>query len=188
MYRAVAWAMLRAGIDPAIHAEMAQLVSTLDLQFQGPTILLNGEDITDAIRLPQVTVAVRPVADNAAVRRQLSEWQRQIASQGDTVTEGRDQGTVVFPAAECKIFLTASPEQRAQRRYLELKQRGESVSYDEILQQQNERDAQDARRPFGAMRKAPDAVEVCTDDRTLDEVLDELEQLVRRRALPGGRP
>jgi cytidylate kinase len=182
MYRAVAWAMLRAGIDFQDQAAMERLVAALDLQICEQQVLLNGEDITIAIRSPEVTRAVRPVADNVVVRQKLSEWQRQFAQQGDTVTEGRDQGTVVFPEAECKIFLTASPQQRAERRYRELTQRGESVTYDEILTQQNERDAQDAGRSFGAMVKAPDAVEVCTDDRSIEEVLDQLEKLVRRRA------
>lgn len=182
MYRAVAWAMLQAGIDSKDQAAMERLVATLELHIKEQQVLLDGEDITTAIRSPEVTRAVRPVADNIAVRQTLSEWQRQFAHQGDTVTEGRDQGTVVFPEAECKIFLTASPQQRAERRYRELRQRGESVTYDEILRQQNERDAQDAGRSFGAMVKAPDAIEVCTDDRTIEDVLDEIEQLVRRRA------
>ena len=184
MYRAVAWVMLRNDIDPSDQVAVERLLTMLDLQLCGQTVILNGEDITAAIRSPEVTRAVRPVADNVAVRRQLSEWQRQFASQGNTVTEGRDQGTVVFPEAECKIFLTASPQQRAQRRYRELKQRGETVSYEEILTQQNQRDAQDAGRSFGAMVKAPDAIEVCTDDQTIEQVLDRLEHVVRRRATP----
>ena len=134
-----------------------------------------------AIRTTEVSAAVHLAADNVQVRQRLVELQRQIASGRDTVTEGRDQGTVAFPNAECKIFLTASREERARRRWEEIVARGEPVTFEEVLAQQNERDERDATRPVGALIKAIDAVEVCTDGLSLDEVVDRLEQIVRER-------
>ena len=144
--------------------------------------LLNGEDVSAAIRTSEVSAAVYLAADNVAVRERLVELQRQIAGSRDTVTEGRDQGTVAFPQAECKIFLTASPEERARRRLAELAARGEPITLDEVLAQQADRDRRDAARPVGALVKAADAVEVWTDGLTPEEVVDRLEVIVRARA------
>ncbi len=107
--------------------------------------------------------------------------QRDIVNGRDFVTEGRDQATVVFPDAKCKIFLTASEEIRAQRRYEDLIARGETVSLSEVLRKQRERDDRDERREIGGLRKAADSVEVCTDGLSPDEVVDQLETLVRSR-------
>jgi cytidylate kinase len=109
----------------------------------------------------------------------LAQRQREYGAAGSIVSEGRDQGTDVFPHADCKIYLTASPEERARRRLLEMEQRGEPVSFEELLQQQNRRDEQDASREVGPLRKADDAVEVCTDGLSEDQTLARLEALVR---------
>ena len=109
MYRAVAWAALRRGIDVRDTAALDSLIPQLELNLRGTHVLLNGEDVTHQIRTPEVTHAVRFAADSVPVRQFLSKLQRQIADAGSIVTEGRDQGTVVFPDADCKIFLTASP-------------------------------------------------------------------------------
>jgi len=124
---------------------------------------------------------VRFVADNQRVRKNLVALQRRIVANDDVVTEGRDQGTVAFPNAECKIFLTASSEERAKRRWLELKERGESISLDEVLAQQNVRDRQDESRHVGRLVRADDAIEVSTDGMTLDQVVDRLEEIVRSK-------
>jgi cytidylate kinase len=142
-------------------------------------VLLNGMDVTAQIRTSEVSAAVYLAADNPRVRARLVDLQRQIAGAQDTVTEGRDQGTVAFPNAECKIFLTASPEERARRRHAELTARGEKVSLGEVLTQQTERDRRDAVRPVGALIKADDAIEVLTDGLTSDEVVSRLEEVVR---------
>ena len=181
MYRAVAWAVLQSGVDPHDERALAELLATLELQLEDSAVVLNGTDISDPIRAPHVTAAVRPIADSLVVRRWASHLQRQWAAQGDTVTEGRDQGTDVFPGAECKIYLTASPDVRAQRRLRQLQQRGERVSLEQVLAQQNRRDAEDVQRPVGALRKAADAIEVSTDHLTQQEVLERLEELVRQR-------
>jgi cytidylate kinase len=155
------------------------MAERLTLKLDGPRTWLDGEEITSAIRTPEVSAAVHLAADNVAVRRRLVELQRAIVDSRDTVTEGRDQGTVAFPHAECKIFLTASAEERARRRQAELAARGEEISYEDVLAQQRERDARDAARSVGALVKAADAVEVLTDGLTPDQVVERLEKIVR---------
>jgi CMP/dCMP kinase len=181
MYRAVALAALRRGLGQGDEVAIADLAEHLAIDFDGRRTLLGGEDVSDQIRTSEVSAAVYLAADNVAVRQRLVELQRQIAAQGDTVTEGRDQGTVAFPHAECKIFLTASAEERARRRHAELTARGERVSYDEILAQLTDRDHRDAHRPVGALRKAEGAIEVITDGLTPEQVVDRLEHIVREK-------
>jgi cytidylate kinase len=111
--------------------------------------------------------------------------QREMAGSGDVVAEGRDQGTVAFPHAECKIFLTATPGERARRRVRDLEARGETASFDEVLAAQNERDRRDSIRPVGPLVRAADAVEVITDRLSPDEVVDRLEAVIRQKQ-PGG--
>jgi cytidylate kinase len=185
MYRAVALVALRRGLGDEDAAEIARLAHDLAIDFDGVRTLVDGEDVSAPIRTPEVTVAVYLAADNVPVRERLVELQRSIAGGRDIVTEGRDQGTVAFPDAECKIFLTASREERAKRRCDELLTRGEAATYEEVLVQQDARDARDARREVGALRKAADAVEFSTDGLSLEQVVDRLEALVhaRRRAL-----
>lgn len=179
MYRAVALAALRAGLGDNDADRIADLAEKLSLVFLEDRVLLNGADVTAQIRTSEVAAAVYLAADNPRVRARLVDLQRQIAGSQDTVTEGRDQGTVAFPNAECKVFLTASPEERARRRHAELTARGEKVSLEEVLTQQTERDRRDAIRPVGALVKAADAIEVLTDGLTSDEVVARLEETVR---------
>jgi cytidylate kinase len=181
MYRAVTLAALRRGLGDDDASAIAQLASEATIEVAGARTLLNGEDVTSAIRTSDVSAAVHLAADNIAVRRRLVELQRQIAADVDTVTEGRDQGTVAFPSAECKIFLTASRQERARRRCEELQARGEAITLDDVLAQQADRDRRDAERPVGPLLKAVDAIEFCTDGLTLDEVVDRLEAIVRER-------
>jgi cytidylate kinase len=184
MYRAVALAALRRGWGDNDADQIAQLAQELVIDFDGTRTLLGGEDVSQAIRTSEVSAAVYLAADNIAVRRRLVELQQQIGANRDLVTEGRDQGTVAFPQAECKIFLTASPTERARRRYEELQSRGEPTTFDEVLAQQNLRDKRDATRPVGALLKAVDAVEVCTDGLTLEQVVERLEGIVRANQCP----
>jgi cytidylate kinase len=137
--------------------------------------------VTDAIRRFEIATATHFAADNPAVRAQLVLWQRAAAQGSDVVTEGRDQGTVVFPNAECKIFLTADERERARRRHLDLLARGEDIPFDEVLANQQLRDRRDASRPVGALVKADDALEVCTDGLTPDQVISQLEEIVRSK-------
>jgi len=177
MYRAVALAALRRGLDWDVPDDLAQLARKLDIRTFGERILLDGEDVTEAVRTSEVTAVTRYAADNPQVREFLVELQRKLAGNDDVVTEGRDQGTVAFPGAECKIFLTASPAERARRRLCDLQTQGEPVTLEQVLAAQERRDREDATRAVGPLAPAADAVEVCTDGLSLDQVVARLKSL-----------
>jgi len=181
MYRAVTFAALRRELawdDPAALAEFAR---PLKIEVSDDRVLLDGEDVTKAIRTVSVTTATHFAADNPTVREHLVGLQRLSAGRDHVVTEGRDQGTVVFPHAECKIFLTASPHERARRRLADLTARGEQTTFEEVLAQQNLRDERDASRSVGPLKPADDAVLVSTDGLHPTAVVDRLEALVRAK-------
>jgi cytidylate kinase len=178
MYRAVALAALRRGLDWDTPDDLARLARKLDIRTLGERILLDGEDVTEAVRTSEVTAVTRYAADNARVREFLVELQRKLAGNDDVVTEGRDQGTVAFPRAECKIFLTASPAERARRRVLDLQSQGEPVTLEQVLAAQERRDREDATRTVGPLAPAADAVTVYTDGLSLDQVVAKLESLI----------
>jgi cytidylate kinase/pantoate ligase/cytidylate kinase len=181
MYRAVALAGLRRGVDWERPEELAGLARQLDIRWDGTRLRLDGEDVSAAIRTPELTALVRHAAGNRGVREHLVGLQRQAAMGVDIVTEGRDQGTLVFPDAQCKIFLTASPAERARRRVAELQARGQTASLAEVLAQQTRRDREDEGRDWGRLAKAADAVDVVTDGLTVEQVVDGLERIVRQR-------
>jgi cytidylate kinase len=184
MYRAVTLAALRANCDRADQTALGQLMAGLRLDMPPGRVVLNGEDVTALIRTPEITGASGAIASSPVVRRQLVAWQRQIATEGDFVCEGRDQGTIVFPDALCKFFLFADPVERARRRHAELTARGETVSFDEVLQAQQERDARDAARNIAPMVPAHDAVQFDTTPFSPEEVVERMEQEVRKRMPP----
>lgn len=181
MYRAVTLAGLRRGIDWDDEAALALLAAEVELRLTDDCIFLDGEDVTALIRTSEITALTRHAADNRQVRLLLVDLQRELAAGEDVVAEGRDQATVAFPGAECKIYLTASDEVRAVRRLHDLVVRGEQVTLAEVLEKQRERDRNDLDRQFGGLRKAPDSIEINTDGMSPTEVLDRLEQLVRTR-------
>ncbi len=180
MYRAVTWAALQQGIDPADESALVQLISHLRYDVDQDRIRVDGVDVTQEIRDPAVARAVSQVAAHPAVREHLVRWQRELARGRSIVTEGRDQGTVVFPDADVKIFLTASAEERARRRVAQWKEQGIQADYQEVLREQQRRDALDSSRPVGALKRANDAIEVDTDGRTVAEVVESIVELVRR--------
>lgn len=188
MYRAVALAALERQIDLSDAAEVEALASAITLDVTDDTVLLDGRDVSQAIRTPEVTAAIHHVADNPTVRGILVDLQRRLGGLRDTVTEGRDQGTVAFPHAQCKIFLTASPEERARRRVQDLAARGVAATYEEILAQQNERDRRDSTRAVGRMLQTPEMVELVTDGLSPAEVIHRLEEIVRTRMTQLGSP
>src|SRR5262245_25889752 len=147
MYRAVTWAAKERGLDLTDADGLARLVRDIRVELVGDRVLVDGRDVTKEIRTFEITTAIQYAADNPAVRAQLVEWQRAAANNYDVVTEGRDQGTVVFPQAECKIFLTADEQERAERRYKDLVSKGESVTFDQVLSAQQTRDERDRSRP-----------------------------------------
>jgi len=178
MYRAVTWHCQQRQIPLSDSAAVEQAARSMSLQLAANQVKVNGQDVSHAIRTPEVTQESRFVAANNAVRAYLVELQRQFAEGRDVVTEGRDQGTVAFPHAECKFYLVADPRERALRRQRELAERGQHVSLEELLEQQTQRDARDSQREFGTMRAADDARVVDTSRLSLDEVVQHLEQAV----------
>jgi cytidylate kinase len=181
MYRAVTLAALRAGIDLGDQQALGELLKTLRLELPPGRVWLNGEDVTQAIRTGAVTKASGLIADSPVVRRRLVELQRAIAEGRDFVTEGRDQGTIVFPNAACKFFLKADATERARRRQRDMAARGEIVSFEEVLRAQEERDARDAARHIAPMVPAADAIILDSTKLTLEQVVERMKQEVRSR-------
>jgi len=181
MYRAVTLAAVRCDLDWDDPAALAELARQLRIELDEDRVLLDGEDVTQQIRSLAITSATHYAANNPAVRAHLVQLQRQAAGTDNVVTEGRDQGTVAFPHAGCKIFLTASPAERARRRLHDLAAGDEQATFDEILRKQEERDRRDAARAVGPLVPAADAMHVDTDKLSADEVVDRLEALVRAR-------
>jgi cytidylate kinase len=180
MYRAVALAAVSRNL-PWDDSQVAQLAADISIEVTDDRVFLDGEDVTGQIRRSEITSVIHHVADNQQVRRHLVGLQRRIAAGSDIVTEGRDQGTVVFPHAECKIFLTASPGERALRRLQDLRARGEDMTLDEVLAEQNERDQRDSSRPIGGLLRAADAIELSTDGLKPHQVVDRLVAIVQRK-------
>ncbi|MGB9688541.1 (d)CMP kinase [Thermogutta sp.] len=180
MYRAVALAGYREGVNWQNDEQVRRLLQSIELRVEQDRVLLNGEDVSELIRSPEITRETSRAADVPLVREFLIVQQRAIASRESLVTEGRDQGTLVFPDARVKFFLVASPEERARRRWQDFKMKGIDTSYEKVLKELLERDEQDARRPFGALKKAPDAIEISTDGLSVDQVVDILLEHIRR--------
>jgi len=187
MYRVVALAGKRKGLDWDQPDDLAELARRIDLNVEDDRIYLDGEDVSEEIRTSAVTAVTRYAADNPQVRRRLVDLQRAAAAGKNIVTEGRDQGTVAFPNAECKIFLTASPEERARRRLSDLTAKGEPVTIEQVLAAQARRDEEDSSRAMGPLLPALDAIEFSTDGLTLDQVVEKLENIVRQREIVSGQ-
>lgn len=184
MYRAIALAVLEEGVGPDDGAAVERLARGLDVELvpsaAGNRVLLEGRDVTERIRAPEVSAAVSQVAALPGVRRRMVQLQRRLAAGGGVVMDGRDIGTVVFPDADVKVFLTASAEERARRRWLELRAAGHAPSLDNIRANIESRDRLDSTRDVAPLRKAEDAVEIDTTDKTVDEVVDQVLELVRK--------
>ena len=178
MYRAVALTALERGIPLDDSARIAMLAEEIRIEFRDGRVNVDGRDVSADIRTERITSATRPVADAPPVRDAMKRIQRKIAAGLDIVTEGRDQGSVVFPQAELKVFLTASPEERARRRYQEEVGRGQSPTLAAVLESQSRRDDADSSRPVGAMKQADDAVMLETDGLSADEVVQRLADMV----------
>ena len=187
MYRAVTWLIQERGVDAADAAAVQSQLDDLDLRLDCGSdgeqqVHINGQDVSVAIRSPQVTAQVSTVAAHACVRQALTAQQQAMGQRGGLVAEGRDIGTAVFPDAECKIFLTASVAERARRRAADLAQRGFPVpDLHELEAQIADRDHQDASRAFAPLRQAEDAVELVTDGMGVEAVIEALVDLVRCR-------
>lgn len=176
MYRSVAWKSIQCAIAPDDEAAVTALAASIDIAFEpdpagGQRVIVDGADASAAIREPEATRLSSPISAIPGVRRELVARQREMGAAGGVVMEGRDIGTVVFPGAEVKVFLTATDEERARRRWLELTQRGETVSLDDILRRQQERDARDSSRDDSPLRPAADANVVLSDGLSFEQVV-----------------
>ncbi len=181
MYRAVAWACVDRRIDLNDADAVSETVAEISIQFESERIVCNGRDVTTEIRSAEASHAASIVAAVPAVRLEMVRLQRESAAGHDYVTEGRDQGSEVFPDSECKFFLTADPKERAARRLLELQSRGQSGSMEEVLAQIIDRDERDRSRDIGPLIKADDAIEVDTSRKAIEQVVEYLEQTSRER-------
>ena len=183
MYRSVAWLALRQGVDLRDERAVASIAASASIEFvpansrQG--VVVNGTDVTEAIRTPEVSEAASVVSAHPAVRHAMVALQRRMGAEGGVVMEGRDIGTVVFPDAEVKVFLDASPEERARRRFKELVAKGVAVDYESLKKAEEERDRRDSTRAHSPLRRAPDAVVIDTTGLTVQEIVDRIVQLVR---------
>ncbi len=179
-YRAVALFLLQRQHDAALPDEaLAALLPHIRFEFRDPAYFLNGEEVTLALRQPEVSEMASRLAERGLVREFCSNWQRTHARGRHLVTEGRDQGTVVFPQADCKFFLTASAETRLERRHKELAQRGHHQSKEDLARVQRERDHRDSHRALAPLQPAPDAIHVDSTGLDIEQVVDLMEAHVR---------
>jgi cytidylate kinase len=181
MYRALTVAALRAGLDLESDEALGALAARVSVTLPRGRVLLDGEDVTAEVRGAEVSRASRYIADSPSVRRRLVELQREFAGENDVIAEGRDQGTVVFPDALRKFYLTASLEERARRRHAEHVARGESLTEKTVLDDLRLRDDLDAARAIAPMKPAPDATVIDTTGLSLDEVVARIERDVLER-------
>lgn len=185
LYRALGYAMIQKSIDLSdaekVEAHLPELKVELRYMDGAQHIFVNGEDVTDFIRTPQISMAASHVSAIPAVRRFLFELQRNTARENNVIMDGRDIGTVVLPDADVKIFLTASAEDRARRRFEELQEKEISDSYESVLEDMKKRDYNDSHRSTAPLKAAEDAVKVDTTGNTLDKSVAVLEELIKNK-------
>ena len=183
MYRAAALLIAKAGIDPADDSALEDFCRKLDIRLKNTdgrqTVIANGEDVTDQIRTPEMSLLTSRTSTLKPVRDALLKSQRLMGNGGGVVLEGRDIGTVVFPDAELKFYLSASAEERGKRRCEELSAKGEQVSLAETIADVVKRDRQDSNRDIAPLRQAEDAVAIDSSTLTADEVIDLMERIYR---------
>jgi cytidylate kinase len=189
LYRLLAFAARNHGVDLTNEEAMKVLAAHLDVQFvaladgQGQRIILEGEDVTDAIRNEQVGAGASQVAALPAVREALLQRQRAFLEMPGLVADGRDMGTVVFPEAPLKVFLTASAEERARRRYLQLKAKGDDVNLASLLDEIRARDERDIQRAVAPLKPAVDAIQLDSTELSIEQVLQQILSEVANRDL-----
>jgi CMP/dCMP kinase len=187
IYRCVALLALRGGVALDDDAKLGPLLNRLRMSFEFSgeeiRVMLDSEDVSTAIRTPEVSMAASKVSGRPAVRQGLLGLQRRLAleSERGAILEGRDIGTVVFPDADLKFFLEASADARARRRYQELSQKGVEISFDEVLSDQTKRDRDDSTRAVAPLRAAPDAIRMDSTQMPISEVVQAIENTIRER-------
>lgn len=185
MYRACALKAKKMGIDINDEESIRELLDDIDIRIENHNsknrIFLDGEDVSEDIRADDISALASAISAIPAVRYKMVELQRKMGEKGGVILDGRDIGTFVFPSAEVKFFLTASPEVRAKRRWLELKQKGINKDFSEVLADLVKRDNNDSQRALAPLKKADDAIEVDTSNMTIEEQTDYLYQIIRSR-------
>lgn len=184
MYRAITLLSIRHNVAPSDVEKLLELLQHAEIRLipvEGRNrVLLNGEDVTELIRLPEVSQRVSAVAQHARVRQVLVQIQRELAKEGAVVMDGRDIGTVVLPDADVKVFLVADPRVRATRRWEELQQKGYQIPFEQVYDELLARDHFDQTRTESPLRKAPDAIEIDTSQMCIDEVVDTILELCEK--------
>jgi cytidylate kinase len=182
MYRALALFVQRAAVPLTDDEALLRVCGGITIAFErnngGYRIFANGEDVSEAIRTPEISLLTSKLSARKVVRDILTRLQREMGKSGGVVLEGRDIGTVVFPDADVKFFLTASPEERGRRRYLELQAKGENVSLEQTIAEVVTRDEQDASREIAPLRRAADAIDIDSTGRSIDDVLARMEKII----------
>jgi len=187
MYRALAWKVLRDQIDIGNEQELQELLADTNINLSERegrvSVSLDGIEVTELIRAPEVSQMASKVSTLKPVRWRMLELQRAVEAQGGVVAEGRDIGTVVFPGAEVKIYLDASASERGRRRFEELRKNGKPITFEETLKELEERDKRDSERDLAPLRKAEDAVVIDSSSLTADTVADWVLQMIRKKSL-----
>ena len=186
IYRTVAYFMDLWGVSPKDVDAVNRYVDELTVKIQYADdgvqhMLMNGMDVTDDIRTPEISQKASLISAHACVREMLLDMQREMAEQYDVVMDGRDIGSVVLPKATVKIFLTASPEVRARRRYKELLEKGQKAKYEQVLKEVQQRDYQDTHREIAPLKLARDSIKVDTSDLGIDEVVAKIKEIILQK-------
>ena len=185
-YRCLALAVLRAGVEISDTENILKVFDSISIEIQGTnqeqTIVLNNEDVTQKIRSFEVTQVVSQISAIPEVRLRLVEFQRMLANNKNVIMDGRDIGTYVFPNADVKIYLDASLEERAKRRYQENLEKGIEASYEEVLENIRMRDRQDKAKEIGALKVADDAVVIDSTNFTIDEVVKQVKEIIKQKS------
>ncbi len=185
LYRAVGYFMLEHGVSPddsdAVVAQLPNVEVSLEFVNGEQQVMLNGENVSGYIRTPAVSMAASTVSAIPAVRQFLFDLQQSIAKTNNVIMDGRDIGTVVLPWADVKIFLTASPEARAERRFIELQEKGDPATYEEVLADMKQRDYNDSHRAAAPLKQADDAILADTSGNTLEQSVELLKSIVKER-------
>jgi cytidylate kinase len=185
MYRAFAWKVRQGGIDLEDETKLREALRQTNIELSeregNPKVLLDGRDVTAEIRTPELSQWASKISALGPVRERMVELQRAMGARGGVVAEGRDIGTVVFPRADVKVFLTAGPEERAKRRFAELQGQGKQVSLDETLEEMVERDRRDQERALAPLRRAEDAMAIDSTACTVDQVMERIMQEIKKK-------
>ena len=180
MYRAIGYQIRREGVDMDDASALSSMLSETDVDLHEGKVLLNGEDVSDRIRTPEMSRMASACSALPAVRQKLVELQRAMARSKSVIMDGRDIGTNVLTDARYKIYLTASVEERARRRYKELLEKGETVTLDEVEADMRQRDYNDSHRQLNPLRKAQDAVEIDSTHMNLEQVVERILEIVEK--------